>query len=164
MRKDKNLYYQSSGIILLSILLSLIFNQLRSKPLPFLKKTVEVVSSMEGLNLDSIEPSITGIDITLAKKLFAENTVFVDARAEEYYVNGHIPGAICNDDFDTLLEELEDTINSDESFVVYCSDDDCGSSEDLSYELQSYGYNKILLFKGGWKEWVDANMPKEKYE
>ena len=164
MRKDKNLYYQSSGIILLSILLSLIFNQLRSKPLPFLKKTVEVVSSMEGLNLGSIEPSITGIDITLAKKLFAENTVFVDARAEEYYVNGHIPGAICNDDFDTLLEELEDTINSDESFVVYCSDDDCGSSEDLSYELQSYGYNKILLFKGGWKEWVDANMPKEKYE
>ena len=164
MRKDKNLYYQSSGIILLSILLSLIFNQLRSKPLPFLKKTVEVVSSMEGLNLDSIEPSITGIDITLAKKLFAENTVFVDARAEEYYVNGHIPGAICNDDFDTLLEELEDTINSDESFVVYCSDDDCGSSEDLSYELQSYGYNKILLFKGGWKEWVDADMPKEKYE
>ena len=164
MRKEKNLYYQSSGIILLSILLSLIFNQLRSKPLPFLKKTVEVVSSMEGLNLDSIEPSITGIDITLAKKLFAENTVFVDARAEEYYVNGHIPGAICNDDFDTLLEELEDTINSDESFVIYCSDDDCGSSEDLSYELQSYGYNKILLFKGGWKEWVDANMPKEKYE
>ena len=164
MRQDKNLYYQSSGIILLSILLSLIFNQLRSKPLPFLKKTVEVVSSMEGLNLGSIEPSITGIDITLAKKLFAENTVFVDARAEEYYVNGHIPGAICNDDFDTLLEELEDTINSDESFVVYCSDDDCGSSEDLSYELQSYGFNKILLFKGGWEEWVDAEMPKGKYE
>ena len=164
MRKDKNLYYQSSGIILLSILLSLIFNQLRSKPLPFLKKTVEVVSSMESLNLGSIEPSITGIDITLAKKLFAENKVFVDSRAEEYYINGHIPGAICNDDFDTLLEELEDTINSDESFVVYCSDDDCGSSEDLSYELQSYGYNKILLFKGGWKEWVDADYIQDKHE
>lgn len=164
MRKYKNLYYQSLGIILVSILLSLIFNQLRGKPLPLIKKTVEVVSSIESLDLDSIEPSITGIDITLAKKLFEENTVFVDARAEEYYIDGHIPGAICNDDFDTLLEELENKINTDESFVVYCSDDDCGSSEDLSYELQSYGFNKILLFKGGWKEWVDADMPKGKYE
>ena len=66
MRKDKNLYYQSLGIILVSILLSLIFNQLRSMPLPLIKKTVEVVSSIESLDLDSIEPSITGIDITLA--------------------------------------------------------------------------------------------------
>ena len=164
MRQDKNLYYQSLGIILVSILLSLIFNQLRSMPLPLIKKTVEVVSSIESLDLDSIEPSITGIDITLAKKLFEENTVFVDARAEEYYIDGHIPSAICNDDFDTLLEELENEINTDESFVVYCSDDDCGSSEDLSYELQSYGCNKILLFKGGWKEWVAADMRKGKYD
>ena len=59
---------------------------------------------------------------------------------------------------------MNDTINSDESFVVYCSDDDCGSSEDLSYELQSYGYNKILLFKGGWKEWVDADYIQDKHE
>tara|TARA_B100000427_G_scaffold300276_1_gene282549 strand:+ start:1571 stop:2065 length:495 start_codon:yes stop_codon:yes gene_type:complete len=164
MRKVQNLLYQSSGIILISLLVSLIFNQARSKPLHFFKKTVEVVTELERLNLDSIEPSITGIDIILAKKLFEENMIFIDARAEEYYNEGHIPGAICNDNFDSLLKELENVIKMDDSFVVYCSDDDCGSSEDLSFELQSYGFNNILLFKGGWKEWVDADMPKENYE
>ena len=45
-----------------------------------------------------------------------------------------------------LVEKLENTIGMDDQFIVYCSDSDCGSSEDLSYELQSYGYNNILLF------------------
>ena len=50
----------------------------------------------------------------------------------------------------------------DDPFVVYCSDDDCGSSEELSYELQSYGFTNILLFKGGWKQWQEANYPTSK--
>ena len=63
-----------------------------------------------------------------------------------------------------MVEKLENTIGFDDKFIVYCSDSDCGSSEDLSYELQSYGYNNILLFKGGWKEWTDANLIQAKYE
>ena len=164
MSRSQNLFYQILSIILASIFASLIFNQLRSKPLPLLKERVEIISELENLNIASLEPSITGINIKLALKLFEEKVLFVDARAEEYYREGHIPNAICNDDFDILAEQLEMVIGMDDPFVVYCSDDDCGSSEDLSYELQSYGFNKILLFKGGWEEWVDADMPKGKYE
>ena len=114
--------------------------------------------------LPNSEPKITGIDLTIAKTLFDNNVLFIDARDEEFFNDGHIPNALCNDDFDLLVEQLDKLIELDERFVVYCSDSDCGSSEDLSYELQSIGYNNILLFKGGWKEWVDADFRQAKNE
>ena len=164
MTKIHNLYVQVAFIICASVFTSLLFNQLRNKSLPFVRAKVEVVSSLPSLKAKSSGSQITGIDLELAKKLFEENTLFVDARAEEFYNEGHIPNAICFDDFDLLVEKLENTIGMDDQFIVYCSDSDCGSSEDLSYELQSHGYNNILLFKGGWKEWTDANLIQAKYE
>ena len=164
MTKIHNLYVQVAFIVFASVFTSLLFNQLRNKSLPFVKAKVEVVSSLPSLKSKSSGSHITGIDLELTKKLFEENTLFVDARAEEFYNEGHIPNAICFDDFDLLVEKLENTIGMDDQFIVYCSDSDCGSSEDLSYELQSYGYNNILLFKGGWKEWKDANLIQAKYE
>ena len=164
MTKIHNLYVQVAFIMFASVFTSLLFNQLRNKSLPFLRAKVEVVSSVPSLKAIGPGSHVTGIDLELAKKLFEENTLFVDARAEEFYNEGHIPNAICFDDFDLLVEKLENTIGMDDQFIVYCSDSDCGSSEDLSYELQSYGYNNILLFKGGWKEWTDANLIQAKYE
>ena len=164
MIKIHNLYVQVAFIVFASVFTSLLFNQLRNNTLPFMNTKVEVVSSLQSINIKSSEPSITGINLELAKKLFEKNTLFIDARAEEFYNEGHIPNAICSDDFDVLVEKLENTIGMDDQFIVYCSDSDCGSSEDLSYELQSYGYNNILLFKGGWKEWTDANLIQAKYE
>tara|TARA_B100000989_G_C19433056_1_gene423902 strand:+ start:473 stop:967 length:495 start_codon:yes stop_codon:yes gene_type:complete len=164
MIKFHKLYAQVVLILFASVFTSLLFNQLRNNSLPFVKKKVEVVSVLKSTSFKNSEPSIIGIDLELAKKLFEENTLFVDARAEEFYNEGHIPNAICFDDFDLLIEKLENTIGMDDQFIVYCSDSDCGSSEDLSYELQSYGYNNILLFKGGWKEWTGANLNQIKNE
>ena len=164
MIKFHKLYAQVVLILFASVFTSLLFNQLRNNSLPFVKKKVEVVSVLKSTSSKNSEPSLIGIDLELAKKLFEENTLFVDARAEEFYNEGHIPNAICFDDFDLLIEKLENTIGMDDQFIVYCSDSDCGSSEDLSYELQSYGYNNILLFKGGWKEWTDANLKQSKNE
>ncbi|MDG1847616.1 MAG: rhodanese-like domain-containing protein [Candidatus Marinimicrobia bacterium] len=90
--------------------------------------------------------------------------LFVDAREESYFNEGHIPKSICFDEFELLIDKLESLIDMDDPFVVYCSDDDCGSSEELSYELQSYGFTNILLFKGGWKQWQEANYPQAKHD
>ncbi len=48
--------------------------------------------------------------------------------------------------------------------VVYCSDDDCGSSEELAYELQEIGFMNILVFKGGWKSWTEDGLETETHE
>ena len=82
----------------------------------------------------------------------------------EYYFKGHIPNSICNDDFDSLVYQIEDFVTYNNGFVVYCSDDDCGSSEDLAYELQDLGFMNILVFKGGWKDWSEAEFPLETSE
>ena len=164
MKELRNLYSQITYIVFLSTIVSIVFNQLRSNPLAYVKQKVEVISNLENLQTDSSEPTITGIDIKIAKELFDKNVLFIDARAEEFYNDGHIPNAICSDDFDSLVEQLEKKIEIDEQFVVYCSDSDCGSSEDLSYEFQSIGFSNILLFKGGWQEWVDADYPQVQNE
>ena len=164
MKELRNLYSQITYIVFLSTGVSIVFNQLRSNPLAYVKQKVEVISNLENLQTESSEPSITGIDIKIAKELFDKNVLFIDARAEEFYNDGHIPNAICSDDFDSLVEQLEKKIEIDEQFVVYCSDSDCGSSEDLSYEFQSIGFSNILLFKGGWQEWVDADYPQVQNE
>ena len=66
------------------------------------------------------------------------------------------------DDFDSLSMEIDNRIQNNEFFVVYCSDDDCGSSEELSYQLLDEGFTSIYLFRGGWKLWIDNKMPIEK--
>jgi 3-mercaptopyruvate sulfurtransferase SseA len=75
-----------------------------------------------------------------------------------------IPGAIANDDFEMLLEQIDFLIGYEKGFVVYCSDDDCGSSEELAYELQENGFMNILVFKGGWKSWTEAGLEIEIHE
>ena len=57
-----------------------------------------------------------------------------------------------------LSDQIETMIGFDTGFVIYCSDDDCDSSEELAYEFQDIGFNNILVFKGGWKSWKDAGL------
>ena len=113
------------------------------------------------LNADAAETASRARLLTRehGKTLFETNTLFVDARAEEYFENGHIPNAICNDDINLLIEEIDSRIQVDEGFIVYCSDDDCGSSEELAYKLQEQGFMCIYVFKGGWKQWTNNNLP-----
>ena len=54
---------------------------------------------------------------------------------------------------------FENLIAFDAGFVVYCSDDDCGSSEELAISLQEKGFANIFLFKGGWKLWTENDLP-----
>ena len=162
MSYNSDLLKKIASIILATTLFSISYNQFRSSPLPLLKKELEILNKMSDVDSLTAESSINGINIHLAQKLFENGMLFVDARAEEFFYEGHIPGAICRDDFDSLTQKLENLISMDDSFVVYCSDDDCGSSEDLAYELQAYGFNKIYLFKGGWKEWRNSDLPEEK--
>lgn len=150
---------QSLSIISLSIIIAFFVNLFREDNIGYMAKDLDTTNLENILTSESYNPLIRSINIETAQKLHSQSTIFVDARAMEYYINGHILGAICNDDFDTLAVDLMSLIGEDMPFVVYCSDDDCGSSEDLAYQLQDYGFTNILLFKGGWKEWQDNGLP-----
>ena len=155
---------QVSFVISISFLCGATFNTLRDNGISWLAKPMEKINSANNIELDIDVPSVREIDLETAINLQNSGTLFVDARSEEYLEDGFIPGAINNDDTDALSNEITSLIGFDKGFVIYCSDDDCGSSEDLAYELQEYGFNNILVFKGGWKTWTESGLDVEYYE
>ena len=145
----------------ISFITSFVINLSRTNTLPIIADPLEKIENIEQINEKLANPIIREISIDIAKDLFDQNMLFVDARSEEYYLEGHIPKAICNDNLDLLITKMEEHISIDDGFIVYCSDDDCGSSEELAYLLQEQGFSNIYLFKGGWKQWIDNNLPIE---
>ena len=156
LTKEITLYTVSSIIIGLS------FNLGRSwvdgAGISLLAEELKIVSGSEQAFAILSDPRVSIIDLQSAIEFHEKEILFVDARAKEYLYEGVIPGAISNDDIEALSDEISDLIGYNKGFVVYCSDDDCGSSEDLAYELQERGFMNIFVFKGGWKEWIDAKM------
>ena len=159
-----SLKQQVTLIITVSILVGLISNLVRTDPVSWIADPLEVVRDVEDVLLILTDPQIREIDLEMAKSLHKTGLLFVDARAEEYLPDGMIPGAISNDDVELLSEQIEFLIGYDKGFVIYCSDDDCGSSEELAFELQDLGYMNIFVFKGGWKSWTDAGLEIEIHE
>ena len=147
--------------IALSLFISFFVNILRTDSLPYIATPLEKIEDIAQIENSSLQPQIREISIDVAERLFSDSVLFIDARAEEYYHEGHIPNSICNDDFNSLVYQIEDIITYKNGFVVYCSDDDCGSSEDLAYQLQDQGFTNIYLFKGGWKQWMENDLPME---
>ena len=145
----------------ISFITSFVVNFSRTDMLPIIADPLEKIQEIEQINEKMPNHIIREISIDIAKDLFDQNMLFVDARSEEYYLEGHIPKAVCNDNLDLLITKIEEHISIDDAFIVYCSDDDCGSSEELAYLLQEQGFSNIFLFKGGWKQWVDNNLPIE---
>ena len=149
--------------IIVSIIFSISLNIFRTDSLSLIAQDLVMVENLEELN-DDLNQGIIEISLKIAIDLFEKDILFIDARAEEYFLEGHIPGAICNDDFDQLINDIDNRIINNDFFVVYCSDDDCGSSEELALTLQENGYSNIYVFKGGWKKWSDTGLPFNKNE
>tara|TARA_Y100000590_G_C15391786_1_gene890318 strand:- start:181 stop:669 length:489 start_codon:yes stop_codon:yes gene_type:complete len=147
--------------LIISFIISFVINLSRTDTLPIIAVPLKKIEDIDQINEKMSDPIIQKISIDIAKSLFDQNMLFVDARSEEYYLQGHIPKAVCNDNLDSLITKIDKRVAIDDGFVVYCSDDDCGSSEELAYLLQEQGFSNIYLFNGGWKQWVDNNLPIE---
>ena len=147
--------------VALSLFISFFVNILRTDSLPYIAIPIEKIEDIAQIENSGLKPQIREISIDVAERLFSDSVLFIDAREEEYYHEGHIPNSICNDDFDSLVYQIEDFVTYNNGFVVYCSDDDCGSSEDLAYQLKDQGFTNIYLFKGGWKQWIENDLPIE---
>ena len=145
-------------IAITSTLLSLTLNAVRPDGIPLLAKELAVVEEIED---DTTEPRLFAITLDQALELYQKGTVFVDAREPEYYQEGHIKGAWNIPFFLELVFKLDSLQGKDAPMVIYCSGDECGSSEDLAYELQAEGFSNLLVFKGGWTAWNTSGHPIE---
>ena len=102
------------------------------------------------------------ISLEQAHEFYNDKAIFIDARDLEYFNEGHIPGAWDSDIFSELIVRLDSLQGKDGSIITYCDGDECGSSEELAYELQEAGFANIFVFVGGWSEWKQAGLSIEK--
>ena len=146
--------------VVISIFLSFSSNLVRKDSIPLLAKKLEIT---EDIDLDSDESTLLAISLDKAKDFFENGVLFIDARDEVYYNDGHIRNAMKNVFLMELIFNIEDKQTKEDPIVVYCGDPGCGDSEDLAYDLQNEGFKKLFVFKGGWLEWSAANYPADRF-
>lgn len=154
-------WFEISVILVFGLLFGVGSNLFRLVPVPWLAAPVYVETNINAITQPVYQPTITTIGLEVAQALLDKDVPFVDARDDEYYLKGHIPTALSSSDLERLIHDLDEKVGLFNLFVIYCSDDDCGSSEDLAIQLQTEGFLNISVFKGGWKEWTDQNLPIE---
>lgn len=96
----------------------------------------------------------------------ASHTIFLDARSEFDYKQGHIKGALnlpC-EEFDEFYPKVAPRLDKDKTMVAYCDGTECELSLLLTRDLRELGYQDLKIFFGGWEEWKGAGLPIEKKE
>jgi len=93
--------------------------------------------------------------LEVVNSLKQTGAVFVDARREEQYNEGHIPDAInlppgCSGE--TKLSSLAGVPRS-AHIIVYCQSGGCPYGKRLAADLVVRGYSHVELYEEGWQEW-----------
>ena len=110
-------------------------------------------------------------DKTQATRLFYDPryqqglVVFVDARKDDAYQTGHIPGAYQLDHFhpENYIATTLPVCQTAEEIIVYCNGGECDDSENTALFLRDAGIpkEKLFVYSGGIEEWLANRMPIE---
>ena len=87
----------------------------------------------------------------------AKPNVWVDPRRSEFYIAGHIPGAI-NVPYKDIAEEWEE-LGGYGVVIVYGQTYNDPLAEAMSKSLMEYGLGDIQTLKGGLEAWTRAGLP-----
>jgi rhodanese-related sulfurtransferase len=86
--------------------------------------------------------------------------IVIDSRKKTEYQKGHIEGAINILNTRLKRQDLE-SISPDKSseILFYCNGARCLRSSDSIKKAKNWGYNNLIWFRGGWKEWTEKRLP-----
>jgi len=153
---------QVISIIIVSSIFGVGYNAVRTESLSLLyqkpvERTVEEVDSL--LSETTILSAPEYINLESAKEMYDREIIFIDARDEEEFAEGHIKGAILAPSTPELVQLTPDRSTP---IVTYCGGGECDVSMELAVELMdSWDYERIFVYKGGWPEWKRAGYPVE---
>lgn len=150
------------------VALGLIVNQYRKFSLPLVYSSPEarLNSAVTSIDAKSSSDASLGADVDKKemRRISTDNSALIlDARSKTFFELGHIPSALSlpRDDFEKSYQNLQKTLSSywSKPIVVYCSDSGCHDSQLVGEALHKLGYQDVRLFRGGWDEWIGANLP-----
>ena len=103
------------------------------------------------------------VDLGSVQRLVREGALLVDARIPESYTRAHLPGSVSLplDEIDAGLQAFRERVPPDRPLIIYCNGYGCPDSFDLAVRLLAAGYQRVMVFEGGFPEWQDAGLPTE---
>jgi 3-mercaptopyruvate sulfurtransferase SseA len=90
------------------------------------------------------------------------SAAFVDARSENAFANGHIPGALHlppageNEEAAVLTK-----LRGQRTVVVYDDDVGCKLAEGVAERLRNSGLSDVRVLEGSWSQWEALGSPAE---
>ncbi len=122
-----------------------------------------------GTNPSTGLPEIPDLDRPLSVELAtvrqfvdAKAALVLDAREPAEYEEGHIPGAV-NVPYDTAGSDparLQALDPGGRPIIIYCGGGTCEVSMSLAETLiYQFARRKVLVYTGGWPDWVAAGLP-----
>ena len=129
------------------------------------------LSPAQRLAVELKAKGLQSVDAGRAAQLFRDPrfkqnvVVFIDARDEQHYLEGHIPGAHEFDPYrpEKYFTDVLPLCQSAEQIIVYCNGGDCDDSEAAAIMLRDVGIpnSKIFVFGGGLPMWKTNGLPVE---
>lgn len=147
---------QATAIVTLATALALGVNVLRLDGLPL----VEAKASAVQLDQGSGEISVKD-----AAMLFASGrAVFLDARSQFEFEQGHIQGAISLPprEFASQFQDIKPRLMGKEVIITYCDGERCPLSHALAEHLRGAGLKNVRVLKNGWTLWTTEKLPVER--
>ena len=156
----------ASGQIIILLVISMVFsfgfNAVRSEGVPLIasKQIIEggqsVADSLLAESTIIYQPVM--INLSIAKDFHDRGVLFVDARDEKEFREGHIAKAKLAP---ANPGEIRRWVKEEDPVVTYCSGGECDLSMSLAVELmgEDFGFARVFVFDGGLPEWIDAGYP-----
>jgi len=98
-----------------------------------------------------------------AEKFKKGSALFLDARPQDQYFEGHIHGALNLpwQEVDQYFMEMADRIDGSDMIITYCDGESCDLSHELALFLKEMGYENVRVLVNGWTVWQHAGLPSE---
>lgn len=96
-----------------------------------------------------------------AKMDSGEEFILIEALADKYWRETHLPGAL-QLDYPEVKEKAGDLLpNKNETIVVYCASSGCMNSRLAAATLEKLGYTDVYEYEEGKEHWIEAGFPVE---
>lgn len=89
-------------------------------------------------------------------------TLIIDARPAQDYLELHVPGAVNlpPESWANLTEPPKIVgLSQERQILIYCSQESCDDSLKLATKLQNLGFTRVMAFTGGFRAWDEAGFP-----
>ena len=146
------LAFQVAVLVCLAALLGFGVNAYRDDGIPVVRPDSAVAAGEDPFHI-SLEEALGAYE--------RGGTLFIDARDQASYGDGHIEGAV-NLPFTELETHMEGVVGHlpfDAPIITYCDGEDCSLSTDCAMELTMMGFTAVRTLYNGWSRWREAGYP-----